>query len=50
MSTDSESNEQSVYERVLVNPQWPPEWPFSETDFLRQDESDDGYFYESPRL
>lgn len=40
----------SIHERVLQNPQWPPEWPFSDEDFARQDESNDSLFYESPRL
>eukprot|EP00543_Licmophora_paradoxa_P006299 CAMPEP_0202448748 /NCGR_PEP_ID=MMETSP1360-20130828/7548_1 /ASSEMBLY_ACC=CAM_ASM_000848 /TAXON_ID=515479 /ORGANISM="Licmophora paradoxa, Strain CCMP2313" /LENGTH=221 /DNA_ID=CAMNT_0049066457 /DNA_START=116 /DNA_END=781 /DNA_ORIENTATION=+ len=37
-------------EKVLENPKWPPEWPYSEMDFKRMDESDDKIFYESPRL
>lgn len=49
-STSNDSAEGTIYERVLSNPQWPPEWPFTDTDFIRQDESDDGLFYESPRL
>lgn len=46
----SASESTTIFERVLENPKWPPEWPFTEKDFARQDESDDGYFYESPRL
>lgn len=37
-------------EKVLKNPQFPPEWPFSPADFERQDESDDGIFYDQARL
>lgn len=37
-------------EKVLVNPQFPPEWPFSPADFERQDESDDSVFYDQARL
>lgn len=40
----------SVYERVLEKPQFPADWPFSEDDFTRMDESDDTIFYNSPRL
>jgi len=40
----------STAERVLENPQWPEKWPFSPTDFQRQDETDDAYFYEPTRL
>lgn len=49
-STSNDSAEASVYERVLKQPQWPPEWPYQESDFMRQDESNDSLFYESPRL
>lgn len=37
-------------EKVLANPQWPPEWPYSDEDFARQDETDDAIFYEPSRL
>ncbi|KAL3802707.1 hypothetical protein ACHAWO_007321 [Cyclotella atomus] len=37
-------------EKVLVNPKFPPEWPFSPSDFERSDESDDSIFYDQPRL
>jgi len=40
----------TMYERVLLSPQFPPEWPFTDADFLRQDETDDTNFYEQPRL
>jgi len=37
-------------EDVLKSPKWPDEWPFSEADLRRQDESDDGIFYSMPRF
>lgn len=37
-------------EKVLQNPKWPDEWPYSPEDFTREDESDDGIFYQSSRL
>jgi SAM-dependent methyltransferase len=37
-------------EKVLENPQWPSEWPYSDEDFRRMDESDDMMFYDQPRL
>lgn len=40
----------SMAEKVLENPKWPPEWPYTELDFKRMDESDDSIFYDSPRL
>ena len=40
----------AMAEKVLQAPKWPPEWPYSESDFARMDESDDGIFYDSPRL
>lgn len=40
----------SMAEKVLENPKWPPEWPYTEMDFKRMDESDDSIFYDSPRL
>ena len=40
------SNAEEVLERV----EWPEEWPYTEDDFGRQDESSDTYFYNSPRL
>lgn len=40
----------NLNERVLEKPKWPPTWPYSDSDFSRMDESDDGIFYESPRL
>jgi len=30
--------------------EWPSDWPFRETDFLRSDGNDDAWFYEVPRL
>jgi len=35
---------------VLASPKWPDEWPFTETDLRRQDETDDGIFYSTPRF
>ena len=40
----------SMAEKVLQTPKWPPEWPYSDVDFARMDESDDTVFYDSPRL
>jgi SAM-dependent methyltransferase len=37
-------------EKVLISPKWPAEWPYSDVDFRRMDESDDKIFYDSPRL
>jgi hypothetical protein len=37
-------------EKILANPKFPSEWPFSPEDFMRQDESDDTIFYDQPRL
>jgi len=37
-------------EDVLKSPKWPEKWPFFPEDFARQDESSDGYFYQSERL
>ena len=44
------STMKELAEKVLVNPKFPPEWPFSPEDFQRQDESDDTIFYDTPRL
>ena len=46
----SASTMKDLAEGVLKNPQYPPEWPFSPSDFERQDESDDSIFYDQPRL
>lgn len=40
----------SMVEKVLEKPQWPAEWPYSEQDFMRMDDSDDAIFYEPSRL
>ena len=40
----------TIYEKVLDNPNYPPKMPFKDDDFMRQDESDDAIFYDSPRL
>jgi hypothetical protein len=37
-------------EEVLKNPKWPATWPYSAQDFARADESEDEFFYDSPRL
>jgi len=44
------STMKELAEKVLVNPKFPTEWPFSPEDFMRQDESDDTIFYDQPRL
>lgn len=41
---------ESLAEKVLKSPKWPEEWPYSEQDFQRMDELDDGIFYNQPRL
>mmetsp|Transcript_14120 Transcript_14120/g.19839 ORF Transcript_14120/g.19839 Transcript_14120/m.19839 type:complete len:209 (-) Transcript_14120:313-939(-) len=46
----SSSSTNNLAEKVLANPQWPPEWPFSPEDFARMDEEDDAVFYDAPRL
>lgn len=40
----------SMAEKVLENPKFPDEWPYSEQDFARMDESSDAVFYDTPRL
>ncbi len=40
----------SMAEKVLENPKFPDEWPYSPADFSRMDESKDAIFYDSPRL
>jgi SAM-dependent methyltransferase len=40
----------SMVEKVLENPKFPADWPYSAADFSRMDESNDGIFYDSPRL
>lgn len=40
----------SMAEKVLKNPKFPPEWPYSDQDFARIDESNDAIFYDNPRL
>jgi cyclopropane fatty-acyl-phospholipid synthase-like methyltransferase len=40
----------SIAEKVLERPKFPDEWPYSEQDFARMDESNDAVFYDSPRL
>eukprot|EP00930_Biecheleria_cincta_P044847 TRINITY_DN30899_c0_g1_i1.p1 TRINITY_DN30899_c0_g1~~TRINITY_DN30899_c0_g1_i1.p1 ORF type:complete len:479 (+),score=58.66 TRINITY_DN30899_c0_g1_i1:32-1468(+) len=36
--------------QVFKNPQWPAAWPYKDSDFRRQDESDDSRFYDEPRF
>lgn len=43
-------NAEKMAEKVLQNPQWPAEWPYTKQDLSRMDESSDSLFYESPRL
>ncbi|CAE7242717.1 strm-1 [Symbiodinium sp. CCMP2592] len=35
---------------LLRKVQWPAEWPYTEADFARQDESSDNGFYSQPRI
>ena len=49
-NTQLNSEMKSMAEKVLANPQWPEEWPYTEQDLARMDESQDSVFYESPRL
>ena len=49
-TTHLNSDLKSIAERVLENPKWPEEWPYTERDLARMDESVDTIFYESPRL
>lgn len=49
-TTHLNSDTQSMAEKVLLNPQWPAEWPYTDKDLARMDESQDTIFYESPRL
>lgn len=35
---------------ALRSPNWPSKWPYSASDFRRQDESDDSNFYDEPRF
>ncbi len=37
-------------EEVLRSPKWPATWPYSAQDFARADETEDEFFYDSPRL
>jgi len=40
----------SAIDTVLVDPGYPPEWPFRPEDFARYDESTDDQFYSQPRF
>jgi hypothetical protein len=48
--TNSPLCAERIAEKVLQSPQWPAEWPYTEQDLSRMDESTDTVFYESPRL
>ena len=41
---------EKMAEKVLLDPKWPAEWPYTAQDLSRMDESEDTIFYESPRL
>jgi len=49
-ASSSSSSSRSVFEKVLEDPKYPPEWPYSPEDFQRMDESADQIFYDQPRL
>lgn len=38
------------YPQVLADPVWPNEFPFTEDDFKRFDETPDSFFYGQPRF
>ncbi|GMH89428.1 hypothetical protein TrST_g7339 [Triparma strigata] len=40
----------SLIPKVLEDPKWPAEWPYSPSDFQRQDPTDDGDFYAYSRF
>jgi hypothetical protein len=50
LSSNSNVDHIPVAEKVLLNPKWPSEWPYSDVDFARMDESEDTIFYNQPRL
>jgi SAM-dependent methyltransferase len=50
MGSGSSSSSNKLAEKVLERPQFPDQWPYSEQDFARMDESNDAVFYDSPRL
>jgi Methyltransferase domain len=50
VSSNSNVDDIPVAEKVLRNPKWPPEWPYSDIDFARMDETEDTVFYSQPRL
>ena len=49
-SSHLKSETTRIAEKVLLNPKWPEEWPYTAKDLARMDESQDTVFYESPRL
>jgi hypothetical protein len=40
----------SLVQKVLEQPKWPDQWPYTDDDFARMDESPDAIFYDQPRL
>lgn len=40
----------SEVSQIFETPDWPDRWPYTESDFSRQDESSDSHFYNSARL
>jgi hypothetical protein len=50
VSSNNNVDDIPVAEKVLLNPKWPSEWPYSDADFARMDESEDTIFYNQPRL
>lgn len=43
-------NSPSLIPKVLEDPKWPSEWPYSPSDFQRQDPTPDSDFYSQPRF
>jgi len=43
-------HEQRIAEKVLANPKFPPEWPYTAQDLARMDETDGGILRQSARL
>ncbi len=44
------ASQKELVAKVLKDPKWPSEWPYSDEDFKRQDESPDELFYDWPRF
>jgi len=49
-SSSSSALFERMAEKVLSNPKWPAEWPYTPQDLDRMDETEDTIFYETPRL